>query len=319
MCEIKKTYAKACVYCHRDWQAKCPKARYCSTRCQYLASGRRVIMSCKQCSDDFECKAMEMRAGRQFCSKACMLNARRRQSKPCIHCGSRFIFKPKKDPSKGKGLYCSKQCAGAARRSGKRKGRWKEAQELRACRAKIKPSQRMCAAIKSAISKQIQAISSLRDAVRDYRPCLHCGGSLKAHATNRTVFCSIPCSAAYEHKIKCRVCGKQCVKRGVQGGRGMCTECKRIAKKANKRQGYRRKLTKICTRDGWRCQLCSCRLLKTWNLDAEGVPLSRCRTIDHILPRADGGTDDDWNLQACCYKCNCKKGSKHRGQLRFAM
>lgn len=319
MCSKDKRHARTCVYCHREWQAKCPTARYCSTRCQYLAAGSRVILSCQACGNDFECTAMEMRAGRRFCSKACMLGVCRRPTKTCPECGKRFAPRIRKDKSKGRGIYCSKQCAGAARRAGKRDGRWKEAQELRACRAKVKPSQRMYAAIQKAMRRQLASVNSLWQAMNLWRPCLHCGGPLKDHATERTMFCSISCAAAYEHQIKCRLCGKQCVKHGMQGGRGMCPACKRIAEKASSRKGYRRKIRKICERDGWRCQLCLCRLIRTWRLDQYGVPHPQCRTLDHIIPRALGGTDDDWNLQACCFKCNYEKGKKRKGQLRFAI
>lgn len=33
-------------------------------------------------------------------------------------------------------------------------------------------------------------------------------------------------------------------------------------------------------------------------------------TIDHIKPRAIGGSNDDDNLQTLCFDCNGKKGSK---------
>jgi len=33
-------------------------------------------------------------------------------------------------------------------------------------------------------------------------------------------------------------------------------------------------------------------------------------TIDHILPRAKGGSDDFSNLALCCYVCNPLKGDK---------
>jgi 5-methylcytosine-specific restriction endonuclease McrA len=33
-------------------------------------------------------------------------------------------------------------------------------------------------------------------------------------------------------------------------------------------------------------------------------------TIDHIKPKAKGGTDADKNLATCCLRCNKKKGCK---------
>lgn len=33
-------------------------------------------------------------------------------------------------------------------------------------------------------------------------------------------------------------------------------------------------------------------------------------TVDHIIARANGGTDEDANLIACCTPCNSSKGAK---------
>lgn len=30
-------------------------------------------------------------------------------------------------------------------------------------------------------------------------------------------------------------------------------------------------------------------------------------TVDHIMPKSKGGTDDDWNLVTACRSCNGKK------------
>src|SRR5688572_10552356 len=29
--------------------------------------------------------------------------------------------------------------------------------------------------------------------------------------------------------------------------------------------------------------------------------------VDHIVPKAEGGTDDDWNLQGVCHGCHSRK------------
>ena len=335
MCDSQKRHARTCVYCQREWQAKCPTARYCSTRCQHLASGDRVILACHRCGVDFECRAMEMRAGRQFCSKACMLDARRRTAKLCLECGGVFAPKLRKDPRKGKGLYCGKKCAGAARRAGNRDGRWREAQELKACRAKVKPSQLMYAALQRAMSDQMQNIRSLWRAINDWRPCLHCGGPLKSHATEKTMFCSIACASQYEYTATCNDCGEAFAKVGKQGKAFRCKKCQvkrarfwnrqsgtNIASRARKygvvRVRYRR--FDIFERDSWRCQLCNVRLLRKWTYGKKSLtPHPDNATIDHIVPMSKGGADAEWNLQSCCFRCNTKKGARLKGQLRFKL
>ena len=34
-------------------------------------------------------------------------------------------------------------------------------------------------------------------------------------------------------------------------------------------------------------------------------------TIEHILPRSQGGTNADWNLAIACRRCNGEKGIRH--------
>ena len=45
-------------------------------------------------------------------------------------------------------------------------------------------------------------------------------------------------------------------------------------------------------------------------ISLEGEPISRA-TIEHIVPRVHGGTDDLSNLGLACARCNQGKGSRH--------
>lgn len=56
--------------------------------------------------------------------------------------------------------------------------------------------------------------------------------------------------------------------------------------------GTRRRIYK---RDGGKCQYCAKRLATRFH-------------VDHKVPRASGGTDDDGNLQLVCIACNGRKG-----------
>ena len=39
----------------------------------------------------------------------------------------------------------------------------------------------------------------------------------------------------------------------------------------------------------------------------DGAPAT---TVDHVIPKASGGTDDEDNLVASCLPCNARKGAK---------
>ena len=51
---------------------------------------------------------------------------------------------------------------------------------------------------------------------------------------------------------------------------------------------------RIRERDGYTCQMCG----------LEG------NSVDHIIPRSAGGSDEEWNLQCLCTKCNSAKGGR---------
>jgi 5-methylcytosine-specific restriction endonuclease McrA len=54
----------------------------------------------------------------------------------------------------------------------------------------------------------------------------------------------------------------------------------------------------IYLRDGYRCQYCGVRFK------------AQALTLDHIIPKAQGGLDTWENLVACCSSCNKKKGAQ---------
>jgi 5-methylcytosine-specific restriction endonuclease McrA len=61
-------------------------------------------------------------------------------------------------------------------------------------------------------------------------------------------------------------------------------------------------------REVWlgKCLHCNGRLA----IELSGEPVSRA-TIEHIVPRSHGGTDDLTNLGLACARCNFHKGVRH--------
>lgn len=53
----------------------------------------------------------------------------------------------------------------------------------------------------------------------------------------------------------------------------------------------------VFKRDGFRCRYCNATAIKS------------ALVVDHVIPIADGGTDDASNLVAACWECNAGKSS----------
>lgn len=79
-------------------------------------------------------------------------------------------------------------------------------------------------------------------------------------------------------------------------------------------RAWRRRRLAVLTRDGWRCRV---------RVDAAGAIVAAggaeclrpADTVDHILPRALGGTDDPENLRAACTPHNLTKGGRVDGDV----
>lgn len=67
----------------------------------------------------------------------------------------------------------------------------------------------------------------------------------------------------------------------------------------------------VFTRDGWRCQLCGVKTLRS----KRGSYDDDAPELDHIIPLARGGEHSYLNTQCSCRKCNCLKSDRALGQL----
>ena len=107
----------------------------------------------------------------------------------------------------------------------------------------------------------------------------------------------------------CLGAGGQRCPRLTRDSSGRCDDCRRanyrerdLSRPSASQRGYGRDWRKlrevILARDGRTCRHC-------------GSPAEQ---VDHIRPKARGGTDDPNNLVASCTRCNARRG----GQLRAA-
>ncbi len=63
----------------------------------------------------------------------------------------------------------------------------------------------------------------------------------------------------------------------------------------------------VYRRDGFACQYCGAR------------PGAKDLTLDHVLPRAQGGRTEWTNIVACCITCNAHKANRTPEQARMAL
>lgn len=75
--------------------------------------------------------------------------------------------------------------------------------------------------------------------------------------------------------------------------------------KTRQDRGYGRpweiKRARIMKRDKYLCQNCR----------RDGIA-TKASSVDHIIPKAHGGTDDDFNLESLCWSCHRKKTATER-------
>ena len=69
--------------------------------------------------------------------------------------------------------------------------------------------------------------------------------------------------------------------------------------------GKRRRIAHY-ERDGWCCQICGSQV----DPDCDPQVGGRAPSLDHIVPRSLGGSDDDSNLRTAHRDCNARRGNR---------
>lgn len=161
--------------------------------------------------------------------------------------------------------------------------------------------------------------------------CAYCGEPCEKDRTSRFAarFCSLICRDVYRldttdgdplvsaraarqpampRQATVRICG-ECECSFVGRRTRYCTlRCAQVAaergRRMRKRGRHIRRRVAIFDRDAWRCHLCN----EACDRDAR-VPDIAAATIDHVIPRSLGGTDDESNLRTAHFICNTLRGA----------
>lgn len=127
-----------------------------------------------------------------------------------------------------------------------------------------------------------------RDARTRVRACTDCGAQTSRHPVSFGVFCE-GCSL---HRRRARQRRSDTRRRGVRKPKNRAT------------------IPMLGERDKWICHLCKKRVdrLKRW-------PDPRSASVDHLVPVAEGGSDEPDNLALSHLRCNVRRGTGGSVQL----
>lgn len=146
----------------------------------------------------------------------------------------------------------------------------------------------------------------------EFGPCLNCGKDATGSIHRR--YCSDNCRVTYMMYggprptiTNCVACGIE-IDLTVRNKRGQiqravtkfCRPCKRDYSK------YKLSAREIAQRDGTDCGICGLPVDMTLSR-ADGL---ECPSVDHIMPRARGGSHDPTNLQLAHLRCNMAKSDR---------
>lgn len=156
-------------------------------------------------------------------------------------------------------------------------------------------------------------------------PLVRCGGcgDMFAPSSEISTCCSDRCyrtKALYDNggmpeaeratiPRQCTDCGDTYTSPYV--GQTRCTPCKR-AHSRTWRISDRRRFA-LYKRDKYKCHLCG----KKTNINGHYLD-NNYPTLDHLVPRSKGGSDEDYNLATCCRECNTLRGANELPMLQLA-
>ena len=254
----------------------------------------------------------------KYCSVECRIKGQTDAPVNCAYCGKLFIghwrgYNP--DGTTKKSTYCSKECQNKA-----------NAKPFYTCQYCGKQFQSANSHPKKFCSydcahgesrERMAKKQAERDAILSSKVCKFCGKTFTAKYTSEE-YCSQDCRRLslnkscrdrYVKKGKtqqnyqkvCQICGAEYVAHGVNSK--YCSDrCRRIFGYNNYKPHKRRDLAALIKRDGLKCKLCN-EEIDMHRLGLFGV------SVDHIVPRSKGGTDELPNLRLAHCICNALRGA----------
>lgn len=122
---------------------------------------------------------------------------------------------------------------------------------------------------------------------------------------------------------RCRECDRWFLP--AHGKSLSCSEdCRRSALRSVRREAKHRRraraggkrvvFSRVCIRDGWKCQICGDRVDPSLE-----VPHPLAKTRDHIIPLSEGGEHIETNVRLAHFICNSQRGARGGGEQLFLL
>jgi hypothetical protein len=110
--QSKNKFCHTCQQCQKPFLTCRNRQPYCSKECMGLGHRKRLTIKCARdgCETLFEAVACQVRKGRRFCSRECMYSPKRKCKNPACQKMFRPRHKSQRQPWRGKGLYCCREC-----------------------------------------------------------------------------------------------------------------------------------------------------------------------------------------------------------------
>lgn len=253
---------------------------------------------CKICGTAFNPWGTKRRGGgrRKYCSRLCANTARRgitkvsllQQRRACAHCAGEFT------PKDARRRFCSRQCSDMERNQ--------RASERQIREVELK-TKRCVSCGKLFIAKR-NSLSCSENCQKEYR-----AKQSRAYAKRKRL-----CLPVKKEMRTCNHCSAEFLiayRRGSGLNRKWCSKKCRKANDNHRHKGIPKGMLSILIlRQSSKCATCKHKFTRN--------PM-RIATIDHIVPRAKGGTNEIENLQALCFLCNSLKSDRLGVQLRLCI